>query len=334
MRLRYYFLSTVSIIAMLCQSHFGLATTLKGKEVRVNVTRTRARTQKKLARRLLAARIPGYGLLFRHKKDAWQGANIVASVRNAQLGTWMDTVGYHTVGLLIDKLPGQEAKGSGYIRLGERIYSYIDVRGEWRDPGVRAPLESFLVNESTVYTEATYSASPAEMRALQVFYEARSYDQIKSTRGVAIKPRWNKRGACNTAQEACAGATSSAFNLTWVKAFERSLSGIRRYGHMMGNEVLRNASAQDVAHLRSFIARTGIKQQADPKAMVRQAFGEADMITALNARSRDPISDLVWRRQSWRGLGRLPIIVDLGPGKTSKAFDSERVSLGTFASGL
>lgn len=334
MTFRSSFLGLVGLLIALAPTSQSQATRLKGKDVTVRVTSKRAKSQRKLARRLVAAGIPGYGLLFRHNKDAWQGANIVATVRNGQLQSWMNTVGNQTIGLLIDKLPGQEAKGSGYIRLGPRIYSYIDIRGEWHDPGVRAPLESRLVEESTAYTEATFAVSPAEMRAFQVFYEARSYDQVRDQRGSAIKPRWKNPGSCSLTQEACAGAASSALSPKWIDAFEQSLSSIRRYGHMMGNELLQRASSQDAANLRSFLARSGIKQQADPKALVRTAFGKADMITALNSRTPNPMGELAWRRPSWRGLANLAIIVDLGPGETSKAFRSERVSLGTYASGL
>jgi len=318
------------LVGVLLLPQVGFAAPVRSRNLSVTVDRGRARAVKSVVRKLRRARVPGYGVVYKHNRGRWQNATAVATVTPQNAQAWMDQVGKHSIGFMIGS-GLNNTHGSGYVRVGTKFYSYNTVRGG----GTSATRDMVSYSSGLTMTESTFMATPAEMKGLIAFYQARAANQILKSNGQPLMPSWINPGRSNMRTEGCAGASSSVLNPRWLSAFKRNVPHLKSWGQANGNRYLAGVTAADVRALEGFVARTGARQQTDPKALVRTNFDKAEAVTFFNVgTSSNPLEDLKWNRGEWRGMASLPIIPDLGPGQSSAAFKSERMSLASFASAL
>lgn len=340
------------IIGFAAPASWAQTTCVNGRCVSVQVPDTRRAQLRSVATQLARANVPGYGVLYKttRSKRPTEGAMLVTAVeRNSDsIRAWYDTVGQQSIGFQASMGPTAGSVGSGYVRVGKEFMTYSWVRGEGYSGG-----SEDIHNHYGQLTEATYLVTPQEMAAFRAFYHARNRKLIKDGKGRAIDPEWKNPGKCNLKQEACAGAASSALNTAWVKYFGRSLSAIKAYGQANNIPELANAPDNSARLIRDFMSRTGARQQADPRALVRVHSPSADLLTVFNSNlGQRPIDSLKWARdvqwytkpsgqrvrdkwhKVWTGMGTPYTIMDLHSSETNKTFKAERVELRDFAGGL
>jgi hypothetical protein len=332
-------------------------TCVNGRCVSVKVADARRAQLKTVATQLATAGVPGYGVLYKTTKaqKPVEGAMLVTAVdaNKPSMQAWFDTVGKKSIGFQASMGPGAGSTGSGYLRVGDEWMSYNWVRGDTWSGSTED-----IRRHSGALTEATFMVTPEEMSAFKAFYHARNRKLIKGRDGQTIDPQWRNPGKCDLKTEACAGAASSSLNPAWVSAFERSLGSIKSFGQSNNVAVLANAPANSAQLIRNFLNRTGARQQADPRALVRLHAPVADMLTVFNsALGNNPQETVKWARdiqwyvkpswsdhpgqrvrdrnhKVWIGLGSPSTILDLHSTEKSASFKAERIDLRTFAGGL
>lgn len=318
------------LVGVLLLPYVANAAPVRSRTLSVTVDQGRARAVKSMVRKLRQARVPGYGVVYKHNRGRWQNVTAVATVTPQNAQGWMDQVGQHSVGFMIGSGPS-ETWGSGYVRVGTKFYSYNTVRGG----GTARTQDMVSYSRGLSMTESTFMASEPEMKGLIAFYQARAANQVLKSNGQPLLPSWVNPGRSNTRTEGCAGASSSVLNPSWLRAFRRSVPHLQAWGRTNNNRYLANVTAADALALEGFVARIGARQQTDPKALVRTNFDKADAVTLFNpGTGNNPLADLTWNRGAWRGMASLPIVPDLGPGQSSGSFQSERMSLASFAAAL
>jgi len=302
---------------------------VRGSAVHVGLSVERARLLKTTADRLARKSLGGYAALYRSKDQ--RGATLVTTVDGpGQIKKWFSAVGRCSVGLATSVLPGVN-QGSSFVRVGQTLYYFKALRGMEEHHGSPCvPVD--IRSKKGGLTEATFPATPAEMRALNAFYKARQLDLIRDGQGQAIKPQYKMLGATGTfATEGCTHTCTSAFNPLWWKAFEQNIPALRAYGTKHKIPELAAADATMVGQLKSFARRTaGV--QSGRKAVIRANFAKAPLITIFNSgMGHNPLRDLSWRGGRWNGLTQPRVIHDRAPHEKSAAFLGERVSLRDFS---
>ena len=314
--------------------------------------RERLDRMKGAANTLKRAGIPGYGVKYTFKPGTpkeRKGALLVTGVNRTNLRKWNDKIGKNTIGFQTCAAVNDTGSSSGYVRIGETWMDYDWVRGSTYSGGACA-----MTGKTSRLTEATYFVTPQEMKAFRAFYHARNRYLIKDSKGNAIDPNWNYPGPSNIKREGCAGAASSALNPAWVKAFKRNLTKIKAYGQQNNIAELKNVPDNAADLLLGFIQRAEAKQQTDPRNLIRHHATTADMLTVFNqGYGSDMMQALKWNRKvswytsyssgrryrdrdnpNWVGLGKNHTIFDLGPGESSKTYQTQRMTLSSFAHSL
>lgn len=348
---------TILAGALLAAPLHAQQTCVRGQCLSVKVADGRRAQMKTVASQLATAGVPGYGVLYqttKSKKPA-EGAMLVTAVdRNApSMQAWYDTVGKRSIGFQASMGPGAGDTGSGYLRVGEEWMSYSWVRGD-----SYSGLTENIRSHSGQLTEATFLVNDQEMAAFKAFYYARNKKLIKGSNGQTVDPQWRNPGKCDLKNEACAGAASSSLNPGWVSAFGKSVREIKAYGQANNLPALANVPDNAAQLIRDFLRRTGARQQADPRALVRLHAPVADLLTVFNSSlGQSPKETLKWSRdvrwyvkgqwsdhpgqrvrdryyKTWTGMGTPYTILDLHSAETNPSFKAERMNLGDFASGL
>jgi hypothetical protein len=282
------------------------------------------------ARHRLRARVPAYASIYKTPfsgKRIDQGAILVAAVGRRDWDAWMRGVGKHSVGFQVDSAPDDQwgGTGSGYLRVGNTFIDWSDIQGSsWRQSRIG---EDITHQPHTGYSEATFLAKPAELKAIMAFYQARANglilspgpDQAKDARlpkevrlpaaGTMVEPTWGaSRGESGSAMknlqtDACAGRASCVLNPNWRKLFawnvKTRLSELRAFGRKYNIPELANLSADAPRQLDAFFSRyfgssTHHGQSNDPHSLVRKNAIHASMLTAFVDGHQNPMESLAW----------------------------------------
>lgn len=154
------------------------------------------------------------------------GEFVVSGVPWSKAGHWMDAVGESTIGLMVDGLP-EANPGSAELRVGNRYYSYQDVRSLRDDRREVYSLFYELRSPRQYVTELTLTVTPEEKQAVLHFLAARQKGTLVAKTdirsgvkaGEVIRPGFDieKMGL---SRESCAGACTSWFNPAWLKHYD------------------------------------------------------------------------------------------------------------------
>ena len=330
---------------------------LRTTRLRISVPAARAKT---LSEGVVALRELGLnGYLTGYKirsasQSAWphgkQGATLVGVVPFEKRAAWQAKLGYQTVGFQMENWDSWRdsatygcALGCGKIRIGDQIFGLEQTH--------RGVVPWTPMARGLRVVEATYRASPEELKALMVFYTARQYRAIIGRDGLPIEPAVVDPGASTLKAEGCMGAASSALSPSWRRAFSRSIGNIRSIGRARRVAVLENVDATMVATLDAFVARIGQQQRPMPKQPVMEGFTnpELAMITiladhtgsvGLESLAQDLTGAQLLKAEwslsknragghgiGWRKAGTVPVLPDLPAGKRSSAFINDRLDL-------
>jgi hypothetical protein len=277
---------------------------------------------------------------------------LVASVnKGPTLDRWADTVAPTTIGFQTSAAPNDTGGSSGYVRVGRKWFNWDDINsgyGSARD----------IKEKGSTYTEATFHASPKVIASFTGFYVARLKRLIKDSKGKPITPYFEEYGKSSMQKnESCAGAASSALNTAWINAFKRNIPALKKYGQQNNIPELANIPDNAAKLMMAFVKKNHLKQQTDPRVMVRTQSPGAAMLTVFNAVQGDPMQSLTWNRTprwyvkpswsphagqrvrdknhpTWIGLGTPYTILDNPNNVKAKSFVSERLPLSDFAAAL
>lgn len=149
------------------------------------------------------------------------GEFIASAVPDGKVADWLRTAGKNTIGFAVEGLPSRNNFHSATLRVGNRLYSYMDIQSD----GSHINLESMRYLDP--HTEATFFVTDAEMKAIVKFIEARGNGEIVAKEkvrngpdvGEVINPDFDYTKNTLT-EESCAGACSSFVNPLWLKHYE------------------------------------------------------------------------------------------------------------------
>lgn len=154
------------------------------------------------------------------------GEFVVSGVPWSKAGHWMEAVGENTIGLMVDGLP-ESNPGSAELRVGNRYYSYRDVRSRREDRREVYSLFYDVGSPRHYVTELTLTVTPEEKQAVLHFLAARQSGTLVAktdirggaVAGEVIRPEFDieKMGL---SRESCAGACTSWFNPAWLKHYD------------------------------------------------------------------------------------------------------------------
>lgn len=204
-----------------------------------------AATKPESARRELAERMVERGLepdayvaRWKAKTEAGRGPLapkgdlLVVAVRHPNFDRWMAEVGERSIGLVLNGLP-EHKPGTAYLRVGNRMFTYNQVRNEdgvlsFSKPAIspRDSLNPDAYYSQRGWTEATFAVTPAEMQAVLDFLLARSRG-IKAVRdlprsyreGETIRPEFDSE-KFTLKQESCAAACTSWMDPKWLEHYK------------------------------------------------------------------------------------------------------------------
>lgn len=295
-----------------------------GRAMTVSLTRARAKEIKKTVATLKRARMKGYVSLFKGE-SVGEGATPVTGAPNArQRRAWLSIVG-DTVGFGSTNDPSQKKSASGTVRVGARDFDYWELH---KGSGTRR------IDAKGSGTEAAIAVDATEFAALNAFYAARTMGAIKDRHGEQIFPAWG--GLRGVKKEECTGAATSVLAASWIRAFELNVPALRQRAANV--QEFAGLGPEHVSALRRFADRMSASGVAKPTnsawiAVVR-AFGSAKLVTASAVGSfADPMAQLAWDGQ-WQTQAPPRVIPDLTPGKSSRAYQSARISYADFLAAL
>ncbi len=149
-----------------------------------------------------------------------RGEFVVTGVPSGKLTTWMNVVGKNTVGLVLDDHP-DSSPGTASLRVGKHYFEFWDVRDAKERPVRPDPFTGGRL------TELTLPISAPEQKAILDFIQARQRREIiaKHSRGAGVKegepiaPDFDSH-KFTLAEESCAAACSSWFDLRWLEHYD------------------------------------------------------------------------------------------------------------------
>ncbi|HRK08591.1 MAG TPA: hypothetical protein PLZ57_12540 [Pseudobdellovibrionaceae bacterium] len=176
----------------------------------------------RMARALVRSGLEDFAYIakWRLKRDAdagpypRQGEFLSVGVPRDKFAAWKREIGEKTIGIGFDGTPADP--GSASLRVGNQYYSFSAIQ-QGRGP---SPVS---VSQRV---EATFYVTPAEMRAVVEFLEARGRGEIVAARdirggpraGEPIRPSFDYNSA-NLVQESCAGACTSFASPLWLQHY-------------------------------------------------------------------------------------------------------------------
>jgi hypothetical protein len=266
----------------------------------------------------------------------YRGASLVMTVERGSSGegmrAWFNSIGKESIGLGTRSYPGMPKDVLGtMIRIGEDWFFYKAVRGDV-EPDETGKMIAYtpqsILQRDKPLTEATFLASPAEMKAVKAFILARHHKLFKREDGTAILPAWKHTSAPgNFNAESCAQACTSFMDEKWLDAYRRIIPQLKQDPRFRG---LIADNTIDV--LRGFASRIGLVRFTGFKEPIRRQLHTADAITVFNTGMADPLRDLSWSR--FNGLTPPVAPLDVQPGKTCNGVSCQRMSLRDFQRGL
>lgn len=289
---------------------------LLNKTVLNELAKTRKKNAQYLKKHGLAnnAYVARWNVSYKDDRDLMprQGETLVVGVTSDERHQWMEKVGRHSIGLILNGLP-EEKHGSAFLRIGDKFYSEDRIR-EGRDP------LSFLsvlakAHKSLGYMEVTFFVTPEEMQAVQDFIDARGDNAIKAKfdiprgpkKGEVIHPKWTHTGD-NLINESCAAAALSWTNEDWLVHYDRP-------------EPLRRLRDRLNLHWTTVANRIVWENFRNPAV---------SMITLHRIdRSKKNLVGHMMKNFSWntvRGLFPFAFVAD-APDTSSSKFESDRISL-------
>jgi hypothetical protein len=151
-----------------------------------------------------------------------KGNTLVVGTTAETTDKWMDTIGDHSIGLMLNGLP-EDGPGTAILRVGNTIYYYgaIQGRGTRTDRKVLDARPYLQALHRSGRVEATFILKPRELQAVREFVEARGRGEVIAQTplrgyrvGEPLKPRFKHTGT-SLHFESCAGACTSPFDYRW-----------------------------------------------------------------------------------------------------------------------
>lgn len=162
------------------------------------------------------------------------GSMMVVPVKAGDAAKWMEEIGEHSMGFMVEKLP-EDIGHTAHLRIGNKIYTYFEVQSVWGaappTPNARPIPELLHIlanNPSYSYTEITIPISKAERDALIEFLEERRSGKIIAQfdvkrgpkKGDVILPSFDEYD-CTLMAESCGAAATSPFNPIWMDHYTK-----------------------------------------------------------------------------------------------------------------
>ncbi len=231
-----------------------------------------------------------------------QGEFLSVGVTREKFSGWMREIGEKTIGIGFDGTAADP--GSASLRVGNQHYSYYGIQSG------TAPTTSNFGHR----VEATFYVTPAEMRAVTEFLEARGRGEIVAARdirggpraGEPIRPSFDYNSA-NLVQESCAGACTSFASPLWLQ-------------HYAGARILENLRERLALYSQQAARGTVWRHARVPNLMAITQFG-------IDANSGSFIET-----NRWGTLRSIPIYSHIPdpPTGTSSALTARRVPLADY----
>jgi hypothetical protein len=249
---------------------------------------------------------------------AKKGNTLVAGFVKDDVDEWMETVGKKSFGFMVNGLP-EDRKHTGILRVGNTIYYYDYIQ--------EAPSAEFKHNatqwlkalDNNGRAEATFMATPAELRAITKFIEDRAHSRVTAqapirgyAEGEPIRPEWTFSG--DTLQrESCASACTSPFDYRWISNYN-------------GGDALKDI-AEALMINPSAVANRNLWSN------FRNPYASAITLHRIDLSERELVEDFVGHH-NWhplRGLPQWGIIPDPHGTQTGGGARTERVPLNDWA---
>jgi hypothetical protein len=230
------------------------------------------------------------------------GEFLSVGVTREKFTAWKREIGEKTIGIGFDGTTANP--GSASLRVGNQYYSYSGIQNGYAPSAV----------SNTQRVEATFYVTPAEMRAVVEFLQARGREEIVAARdirggpraGEPIRPTFDYNSA-NLVQESCAGACTSFASPLWLQ-------------HYAGARILEN--------LRERLAL--YSQQAARGTVWRHA--RVPNLMAITQFSVDAQAGSFIQTNRWGTLRSIPIYSHIPdpPTGSSSALTARRIPLADY----
>jgi hypothetical protein len=245
---------------------------------------------------------------------AREGNTLVVGTVADQVDEWMETVGKKSFGFMVNGLP-EDGRHTGILRVGDTIYYYDYIQEAPNAEFKHDALRWLKGLDGTGRTEATFMATPEELRAIKKFIEDRAHGRVTAqsplrgyAEGEAIRPEWSMSGD-TLLKESCSSACTSPFDFRWIS-------------HYRDGQALQEI-AEALMIKPEYVAKRNIWSN------FRNPYASAITLHRIDLSKRGLVEDFV-NNNNWhplRGLPQWGIIPDPRAGQTGGGVEIERVPL-------